>query len=316
VVKSTAPDLAGYRSALWIAPTDGSEPARQLTLGANHDAVPRWSPDGRSLAFLSDRGAILRAGGAARDRADLRLAKTLPSGLKDVVGRDLPHGVVQAWLLPLAGGEARPLTDLPEDVSDLAWSPAGDRLCVVSAATSARYKAPKPDDVGVPHRDVRLIDELDYQLNGAGFIYEHRSNLWIVDLDGGTPPRRLTSGRSIDHQPAWSPDGKRITFASDRGPDADLVWRSDIYIVEAKGGKPTRVSAGDERSFGLPAWSPDGKLIAAVGHRLEAGNPTREDVHVFRPRAEQQGRNLTAAADLRVYRPHDQDQSCNERQPL
>ncbi|MEX1344325.1 MAG: S9 family peptidase, partial [Candidatus Limnocylindrales bacterium] len=74
VVKESAPDLAGYRSALWLAPADGSEGARRLTLGARHDGAPRWSPDGRYLAFLSDRGAVLRAGGAARDRADLKLA--------------------------------------------------------------------------------------------------------------------------------------------------------------------------------------------------------------------------------------------------
>ena len=221
VVKENAPDLAGYRSALWLVPVDGSEPPRRLTLGANHDGAPRWSPDGRYLAFLSDRGAVLRAGGAARDKEDLKLASAAPTGLKDMVGRDLPHGVLQVWLLPLAGGEAQPLTNLPEDVTDLAWSPDSSRLCVVSAATSAKREIPKPDLAEAPRRDARLIDELGYQLNGAGFIYEHRSNLWIVELaDGGT--RRLTSGRSRDSQPAWSPDGKRLAFASDRGPDPDL----------------------------------------------------------------------------------------------
>ena len=179
VVKETAPDLAGYRLALWLVPVDGSEPARRLTLGANHDASPRWSPDGRTLAFLSDRGAVLRAGGAARDKDDLKLASAPAPGLKDAVGRDLPHGISQVWLLPMGGGEAQPLTDLPEDVTDLAWSPDGRRLCVVSAATSAKRPAPKPDDADGPRRDVRLIDELGYQLNGAGFIHEHRSNLWI-----------------------------------------------------------------------------------------------------------------------------------------
>ncbi len=297
VVKQNAPDLAGYRSAIWLAPVDGSEPPRRLTLGANHDGAPRWSPDGRYLAFLSDRGAVLRAGGAARDKDDLKLASAAPTGLKDLVGRDLPHGVLQVWLLPMAGGEAQPQTDLPEDVTDLAWSPDSARLCLVSAATSAKRALPRPDPAEAPRRDARLIDELDYQLNGAGFIYEHKSNLWIVEVADGEL-RRLTSGRSRDGQPAWSPDGKRVAFSSDRGPNPDLHWRSSIYLVDATGGKPVLVSAGEERSFSAPAWSPDGKLIAATGHRLEAGNPTREDVHVFRPRAEQQGRNLTADADL------------------
>ncbi len=299
VVKSAAPDLAAYRTALWQVPVDGSEEPRRLTLGANHDAAPRWSPDGRYLAFLSDRGAVLRAGGAARDEADLKLASAAPTGLKDAVGRDLPHGDLQVWLLPLAGGEAQPLTDLPEDVTDLAWSPDGSQLCVVSAATSARRSRPRAADTDTPRRDVRLIDELDYQLNGAGFIYERRSNLWLIDVPDGAA-RRLTSGRSVDSQPAWSPDGKRIAFAADRSPNADLAWRSDIYVVDVAGGTPVRLTAGHERAFGRPAWSPDGKLVAAVGHRMESGNPTREDVYVFRPRARQMGRNLTAAADLFV----------------
>ena len=298
-VKSAAPDGAGYRSALWIVPADGSEEPRRLTLGANHDHAPRWSPDGRYLAFLSDRGAVLRAGGAARDEADLKLASAPPTGLKDAVGRDLAHGTMQVWLLPLAGGEAQPLTDLPEDVTDLAWSPDGSRLCVVSAATSALRVEPKSVEAAARRPDVRLIDELGYQLNGAGFIYEHKSNLWVVDVADGAA-RRLTSGRSVDRQPAWSPDGKRIAFTTDRSPNSDLAWRSDLHVVDAAGGKPVRVTAGDERAFGHPAWSPDGKLVAVVGHRMESGNPTREDVYVFRPRAQQQGRNLTAAADLFV----------------
>jgi len=299
VVKSTAPDLAGYRTALWLASVDGSEEPRQLTLGANHDGAPHWSPDGRHLAFLSDRGAVLRAGGAARDKADLQLASAPPAGLKDAVGRDLPGGTLQVWLLPMAGGEAQPLTDLPEDVTDLAWSQDGVRLCVVSAATSAVRAAHKPGNADAPRRDVRLIDELGYQLNGAGFIYERKSNLWVVEV-AERAVRRLTSGRSVDSQPAWSPDGKRIAFVADRSANPDLAWRSDIYVVDAVGGKPVRVTAGDERAFGHPAWSPDGKLVAAVGHRMEAGNPTREDVYVFRPRAEQKGRNLTGEEDLFV----------------
>ena len=299
VVKENAPDLAGYRTAVWLAPVDGSEPPRRLTLGANHDGAPRWSPDGRYLAFLSDRGAILRAGGAARDKEDLKLASAPATGLKDVVGRDLPHGMLQVWLLPMTGGEAQPLTDLPEDVTQLTWSPDSSRLCVVSAATSAKRERPAKDAEEAPRRDARLIDELGYQLNGAGFIYEQRSNLWIVDVaDGAT--RRLTSGRSRDGQPAWSPDGKRIAFESDRGPNPDLSWRSGIYLVDVAGGKPVLVSSGEERAFYHPAWSPDGKRIAAIGHRLESGNPTREDVYVFRSRAGQQGTNLTAQADLYV----------------
>ena len=65
-----SPDKDDYRSAVWLAPADGSAPPRQLTLGRKHDSAPRWSPDGRTLAFLSDRSAVLRAGGGADEPRD------------------------------------------------------------------------------------------------------------------------------------------------------------------------------------------------------------------------------------------------------
>jgi len=299
VVKSSAPDQTGYRTALWLAPTDASEPVRQLTLGANHDANPRWSPDGRWLAFLSDRGAILRKGGAPRDAEDQKRGAASATGLRDLVGRDIPHGNMQVWLLPLAGGEATPLTDLPQDVGALEWSPDSTRLCIVSGATSTRTPTARQEAGEPPRRDVRLIDELAYQLNGAGFIYEHPPKLWLVEVASGRA-RRLTSGRSSDEQPAWSPDGKRIAYVTNRGANPDLAWRADLTLIDADGGKPVRVSAGAQRLFQHPAWSPDGKRIAVLGHRLESGNPTRDDIHVFRPRADQAGTNLTGHTDLFV----------------
>jgi dipeptidyl aminopeptidase/acylaminoacyl peptidase len=300
VVKETAPDQAGYRMALWLVPADASEPPRRLTLGARRDVAPRWSPDGRWLAFLSDRGAVLRAGGAPRDARDLRRSSAAPSGLKDLVGRDIPHGDTQVWLLPTGAGEARQLTDLPEDVAELTWSPDSTRLCIVSGATRAtppEPDAPRPGEP--PRRDIRLIDELDYQLNGVGFTYDHPPRLWVVDVASGSA-RRITSGSRGDEQPAWSPDGTQIAFISDRGAGADLRWRSDVYLVSAEGGPVTRVTTGRERLFRHPAWSPDGSLIAAMGHRLEALGPTRDDIWVFPPEPGQAGQNLTASSDLFV----------------
>jgi acylaminoacyl-peptidase len=180
---------------------------------------------------------------------------------------------------------------------------------VVSGATSARPAAAPPPVPGEsPRRDLRFIDELDYQLNGVGFTYEHPPRLWIVEVESGAA-RRITSGSRGDEQPAWSPDGRRIAFVSNRGADADLAWRSDIYVVPAEGGPAVRITAGRERLFRHPAWSPDGSLIAAVGHRFEALGPTRDDVWVFdaqvglggsMDRSARWGRNLTGTSDLFV----------------
>ncbi|MGH2358491.1 MAG: S9 family peptidase, partial [Candidatus Limnocylindria bacterium] len=117
-VKAVAPGKDGYRTALWIAPADGSSPARRLTVGAKTDVAPRWSPDGRSIALISDRGAVLQAGGGGARPGKAEAPK---------------DGGRQVWLLPFTdGGEAGQLTDLPKDVEELAWSPDGKRLCVVS----------------------------------------------------------------------------------------------------------------------------------------------------------------------------------------
>ncbi|MCC6617599.1 MAG: PD40 domain-containing protein, partial [Chloroflexi bacterium] len=253
-VKAVAPGKDGYRTSLWIAPADGSSPARQLTVGARNDTQPRWSPDGRSLAFISDRGAVLQAGGG---------------GAKPGKAEAPKEGGSQVWLLPFAdGGEARQLTDLPKDVEGLAWSPDGRRLAIVSTAASAepeRKPDRKPDDPPAP--DTRLIDRLGYQFNGAGFVNERFTRLWTADVATGSA-ELLTRGDHHDADPQWSPDGRHIAFVSDRHPNPDLGWRSDIYVVGASGGAVRQVSPGRGRqAWGGPSWSPDGKSIAAIGNR-------------------------------------------------
>ena len=285
-VRSVAPGHDGYRHAIWIVPTDASEPARPLTLGTLCDQAPRWSPDGRTLAFISDRGGLLQAAGAA-DRAGL--PKEWPK-----------EGCRQVWLLPLDGGEARQLTRLPRDVTDITWSPDGRRLCAVSAARTAEDPGPprRPDDP--PEPDGRQIDRLGYMLNDEGFIHDRPGTLWRVDVGSGEAVR-LTGGGAPDSAPAWSPDGTRIAFTSERHRDRDLRWRSDVYLVGADGGRVVRVTGGPgERQFYDPAWSPDGAWLAVKGHRYPARAASRVDVWRFHPVEEDPGENLTAGADLMV----------------
>ncbi|MCY7418476.1 MAG: DPP IV N-terminal domain-containing protein, partial [Chloroflexi bacterium] len=283
VVKETAPGKDGYRVSIWLVPADGSAPGRRLTLGARRDTSPRGSPDGSTLAFLSDRSAVLAAGGAADRPVEAGAA---------IDGQ----GTTQVWLLPMDGGEASQLTRLPDDVGELAWSPHGTHLCVVSAATTVTPRRQRRDPDAPPARDARLIDRLQYQLDGAGFTYQKPPNLWITAVADGSA-WRLTSGAARDGQPTWSPDGRRIAFVSDRHPAADLTWRSDIYLIDAEGGQVTRVTGGrGDRTFGQPTWSPDGSLIAAIGHRFPVGNASPNSLWLFPPESEQGGIDLTAAS--------------------
>jgi dipeptidyl aminopeptidase/acylaminoacyl peptidase len=246
----------GYRSSVWLAPADGSAPARRLTFGPRTDAHPRFSPDGRTLAFLSDRRTKVEDE-PERDAAKERL------------------DAVQVHLLPLDGGEARRLTDLPRGVDDFAWSPDGTTLAVTTASLAATLEAdarrrgrpapPKPGET--PLSDYRYIDRLNYQLNGAGFVDDRVAHLWLVDAATGGA-RRLVAGPTAEASPVWSPDGTRIAFAANRHPSPDLHERSSILAVDVATGTVTTVAGGADASFWAPQWTGDGTAIVAIGDRF------------------------------------------------
>ncbi len=292
VVQTTTKRHDGYRHAIWSAPADGSAPARRLTIGWRHDIAPRWSPDGRSLAFISDRRtAVEEAAGEGERRED----------------------AMQVHLLPADGGEARRLTDLPRGVDDFAWSPDGTRLAVISSSLGPTRKEDgclrgKPRDPAQDAplaSDYRYMDRLGYQFNGRGFLDGPPAQLWIVDVASGAA-RRVTSGDAPVESPAWSPDGRSVAFASDRDPGRDLRWASDIWVVDvdAPAPRPRRITGGGRRLFFAPAWLPDGARVAALGHRFPVSAGNRSDVWLFAADGSDAtaagGENLTARHDLMI----------------
>ncbi len=299
-VKAAGPGKDDYREAVWLAPADGSAPARQVTLGSRHDTYPRWSPDGSRLAFLSDREAVLEAGGGGSRPGRVAFGRRhgdVPGAGED----DLEDSATQVWILPVAGGEAAELTRLPHGVRDLAWSPDGSRLCVRSTSettTAAARRRREPGDP--PESDYRFIDRLQYQYNGAGFTHDRFAHLWLVDATSGDA-RRLTSGAYNDGAFDWSPDGRRIVFESRRHRDHDLDWQMELFLLDVETGRIARLTGRrGRRDFSAPAWSPDGRWIAAVGHRYQGRGPARRDVWRFPAAPEQEGVDLTGATDLMV----------------
>ncbi|HEX5825311.1 MAG TPA: S9 family peptidase [Candidatus Limnocylindrales bacterium] len=287
-LQTVAPGKDGYRNAIWAVDAAGGEP-RRLTLGARHDGHHRFSPDGRTLAFLSDRRLHVEeepTAGDAKDREDSQ----------------------QIHLLPLAGGEATRLTDVPRGVRDFVWSPDGRQLLVLTSSqgatreedTKRRGKTEKPKPGDPPTSDYHFLDRLGYLANGAGFVYHQIAQLWIVDGTTGEA-RRLTAERAGIGGAAWSPDGRRIVYSTNLRRDHDLEPRSHLVVVDVASGATTRLT-GDAAVLFAPTWSPDGRTVAAIGGYLP-DNFYRSDLWLVAADgsdagAGHGGRNLSGRHDL------------------
>ena len=274
---TTNPKNDGYQTSLWIVPVSGGGPARQLTAGPR-DASAQWSPDGKTLAFVRTA-----EGAAAEGRR--------PSG--------------QIYLLSLEGGEARPLTDLPRGASSPVWSPDGKWIAFSSTMADKDLDKKAPED---PASDVRVILKATYRANGGGYTQSERaSHIWLVDVPmvpgNAQKARQITSGQFSEGDIAWSKDGAKIYYTSNR--EAEPYYKaqdSDVYSVPAVGGEPTKVASIDGPIRGL-SLSPDGKRLAFVG--TLTGKPIRSysqpDLWVVpldQPGAEP--RNLTVNYDFDI----------------
>ena len=229
-----------YRDAIWLARLDGASPPRRLTAGTRRDRDPRPSPDGKHLAFTSNRAG----------------------------------DTMQLYVMPLDGGEPLRLTDLPEDVSQAAWSPDGATIVFVSRVRDAAYDE-DDDKARLPRRLTRL----QYKLEHVGWIADRPAHLFTVPADGSAAPRQLTFGEAQDSGPAWSPDGRTIAFVSARHPDWDVEPVTDLYLVDARGGEPRRLTLGGGQ-VELPAWSPAGDRLAVLRYPGVFDDPRHTQVGV------------------------------------
>ena len=226
---------ADYESHLWMRPMRGGRP-RQLTRGHVRDGAPAISPDGRWLAFVRS-----------------------PVGDDEAVG--------QAWVLPLDGGEPWRLTRLKHGVGSVHWSPDGTRLALVAQAGDHRFVVGEERKGQTPI--ARRITRLDFRDDETGHVVR-RSHLWLVGFRAGAAPRQLTRGDFDVLHPTWSPDGRRIAFAADPGPDTNINPQLRIFAVGTEAAKPrVRELVALRGDADWPSFSPDGRRLAFIGTDVE-----------------------------------------------
>jgi dipeptidyl aminopeptidase/acylaminoacyl peptidase len=227
-------------SSIWLVLVDGSAAPRRLSAEGFSSNAPRWSPDGKTLAFLSSRSTDVPAGEATKAGEPTK---------------------AQIYLLPMSGGgEAAALTKLKNGVQTYQWSPDGARIVCVALSGPSDGVAPADRK-----SDVRHYTHIRYKFNDTGWFDDKRRHLWVINVAGGEA-KQITNGQDWnDTDPRWSPDGTRIAFVSDRtGKAYDDSENTDVWVIPASGGELTKISDHafqDEE----PRWSPDGKQIVFTG---------------------------------------------------
>jgi dipeptidyl aminopeptidase/acylaminoacyl peptidase len=264
ILREWVPERARPRGRLWIVATngaDGGEP-RPLAVGAGEDACPRWSPDGARLAFLSKRDN-------EHDQPD-----------ENTHGSDAEHDAadghsahLQLYVTSVKDGAARDtrrVCALPNGASDLAWSPDGTHISLISR------EGPKPskDPIAI-HAD------------------RHR-RLWTVrpESDSAEP---VTPPNITVWEYAWSPESRRIAVYFTTGPDETDYYRGQVGIVPAGGGAVRQVTQLTRQAAAL-TWSPDGSRLVYVSGEWSDRGIVGGDVYTLEiedDRARGEPQNLT-----------------------
>jgi dipeptidyl aminopeptidase/acylaminoacyl peptidase len=262
---------------LWMVSTRGGD-SIALTAEGVSSSHPRWSPDGKYLAFLSSRNA----------------------------------GKSQVWLLNRLGGEAMRLTETVQGVKDFEWSPDSTRLVLILQDPKPEdAEAAKERDKENPAAKPKtpppyVIDRLQFKEDTIGYLDRRRTHLYVFDI-ASKKLTQVSSGDFDDEEPAWSPDGKSLAFTSNRSkPDPDRSFNTDIWVVAAdtadKGTHVTQITTnpGADRS---PTWSPDGKWIGFVSQIEPKAMIYATHHFAIAPSAGGEEKVLTLKLDRNVRRP-------------
>ena len=260
VVWEAVPGEQKQHGRIWVADTSGGE-ARPFTTGKHADTCPRWSPDGKQLAFI---------------------AQAESAGEKD---KEKDKEKPQLYLISAEGGEAKQVCKMPNGVSDLAWAPDGSRIAFISLEGEEPKGDPKVITAERHHRlwTVRPGHSIPEPVTPDGItVWEYtwspdskqlalyystapgdtdwyRGQIGVVAADGGAV-RQITHLTWQARALAWSPDSKQIAYISGRWSDPGR-GSGDIFTVALADGQTRNLTPGIASSPSWCSWLPDGRHL-------------------------------------------------------
>jgi Tol biopolymer transport system component len=236
---------SGYGSEIYVVHADGSN-LQDVSNNVANDSSPRWSPDGRTIIFLSDR-----------------------------------DGNPGIYAMNADGSNVRCLNQSnTADDSEPSWSPDGKYIAFIQASSSYSAIYLMNADGTNPHR-LTHVDAgyrfLNWSGDGISIAYQANYNVCLMKITG-LDQQCLSNANGLNSQPVWSPDSKHIAFVSIRNDERQ------VYVMDANGSNVTRLTNNDAENLD-PAWSPDSKylayatILADKTQRVSVSNLTGSDAH-------------------------------------